>query len=316
MDAQAVLVCLSLLEARRSAESDGRLDFSAVVETDAGGELTPVVHMGSPYAVGRITFTGHETINDSTLRRAMTLHEHEVFDVGKLRRSLARINESGLVEPLTVADIAVTRRADPPHDAKSASWGPGDGVTADITIPLRERGRRWWSLSGPIIPGLGSYHASISARLPPWGRSVMELSTYVVTFNLLGLARPLAGVLPLLSKAPVLDFARASPEQGRRAPAALALERPYLPGQGLRSGFAVSPQLSPRATMTHYGRTQLSRLLRATLADTTAESLAVPITGSGPASGELLVCTPPQPRLRWLRRGVLLATDLVLAIAY
>jgi hypothetical protein len=278
-------LCAYILEARRVAESEGRLDFDVVIEADGSGDLTPRVHLGSPYAVGRINFTGHETINDSTLRRAMMLHEREVFDVGKLRHSLARINESGLIEPLTIADIEVTRRA--------------DGVTADVTIPLRERGRRWWSLSGPIIPGLGSYHASISARLPPWGRGVVEASTYLVTFNLLGLARPLLGVLPLLSKAP---------------PAAIALERPYLPGQGVLSGFAVSPQLSPRATLAHYGRTQVSRLVRATLDEPMIESLAVPITGSSPASGELLVCTAPKPRLWWLRRGVLIATDIGLAV--
>jgi hypothetical protein len=129
----------------------------------------------------------------------------------------------------------------------------------------------------------------------------VEASTYLVTFNLLGLARPLLGVLPILSKAP---------------PAAIALERPYLPGQGWLSGFAVSPQLSPRATIGYYGRTQVSRLVRDSLHETPMESLAVPITGSSPASGELLVCTPPKPRLWWLRRGVLLATDLVLAVVY
>lgn len=276
-------LCASLLEARRLAESEGRLDFDVVVEADGGGDLTPRVHRGTSYAVGRINFTGHETINDSTLRRALTLHERDRFDVGKLRRSLARLNESGLIEPLTMTDVVVTRHA--------------DGVTADLTIPLRERGRRWWSLSGPIIPGLGSYQASISARLPPWGGGVVDASTYLMTFNLLGLARPLLGVLPLLSKAP---------------PAAVALERPLLPGQGWFSGFAVSPQLSARSTIAYYGRTQLSRLVGATLEETTTESLVVPITGSSPATGELIVCTPPKPRLWWLRRGVIQATDLAL----
>ena len=279
-------LCASLLEARRVAESQGRLDFNVIVDADGGGDLTPRGHMGSPYAVGRINFTGHEKINDSTLRGAMMLRERDVFDVGKLRRSLARINETGLAEPLTLADVEVARHA--------------DGVTADLTIPLRERGRRWWALSGPISPGLGSYQASISARLPAWGRGVVDASTYVVTFNLLGLARPLLSVLPLLSKAP---------------PAAVALERPYLPGQGWLSGFAVSPQLSARSTIAHYGRTQVSRLVRVTLEETLMEPLAVPIAGNGPAAGELLVCTPPKPRLWWLRRGVLLATDVVLAIA-
>lgn len=272
-------LCRRLLEARRSAESEGRLDFSATVD----GDGTPRVDMGSSYAVGRISFTGHTRINDSTLRRAMTLHERELFDVGKLRRSLARLNEIGLAEPLTLADVIVTRQA--------------DGVTADLTIPLRERGRRWWSLSGPIIPGLGSYHASLSSRLPPWGRGLVDASTYYVTFNLLALARPLLGVLPLLSKAP---------------PALVALERPYLQGQGLLSGFAVSPQLNARSTAAHYGRTQLSRLVRVSLDELPTESLAIPITGNGGAPGELLVCTPPKTRASWLRRGVIYGTDLLL----
>ena len=279
-------LCGYLLEARRVAESEGRLDFSAVVEA-SGTDLTPHVQMGPSYAVGRIDFTGHDKINDSTLRRAMALYERDRFDVGKLRRSLARLNEIGLTEPLTLADVVVAKRA--------------DGVTADITIPLRERGRRWWLLSGPIIPGLGSYHASISSRLPAWGRGVLDASTYYLTFNLLGLARPLLNVLPLISSAP---------------PAVFAVERPYLPGQGLLSGFAVSPQLSPRATIAHYGRTQLSRALRGTLDEPIHEPLAVPIRGGAGADGELLVCAPPRPRWWWLRRGVLQATELALAFVY
>jgi Surface antigen variable number repeat len=280
-------LCAQLLDARRIAESQGRLDFSAVVEAAGNGgavNLTPHVRMGSAYAVGRINFTGHRAINDSTLRRAMALRERDVFDVGKLRRSLAQLNDTGLIEPLTIADIVVTRNS--------------DRVTADVTIPLRERGRRWWSLSGPVIPGLGSYHASISSRLPAWGRGIIDASTYYATFNLLGLARPLLGVLPLVSKSP---------------PTIVALERPYLPGQGLLSGFALSPELSARSTLAHYGRTQLSRIVRAMLDETSIDSLAVPITGSGQAAGELLVCNPPKPRLWWLRRGAIQATDLALA---
>jgi hypothetical protein len=288
MEFGTVLLCLALLEQRHTAESEGRLDFSVVLEatkTEGGIGLTPKVHRGSPYSVGRISFTGHNRINDSTLRRAMTLQERDLFDVGKLRRSLDRLNETGLIEPLALADVVISKRA--------------DGATADVTIPLRERDRRWWQLSGPIVPGLGSFHAQISSRLPPWGRGVFDASTYYVTFNLLGLAKPLLGVLPLLSKAP---------------PAAVALERPFLPGQGLLSGFALSPQLDARSTIAHYGRTHVSRLLHATLGETTTESLAVPITGESRLSGELLVCNPPKPKLRWLKRGVLQAADIALAV--
>ncbi|HET9268784.1 MAG TPA: hypothetical protein VFO31_11500, partial [Vicinamibacterales bacterium] len=69
----AGVMCACLLEARRIAESQGRLDFSVAIET--GEDLAPVsvtahLRMGSPYVVGRIDFTGHRNVNDSTLRRA------------------------------------------------------------------------------------------------------------------------------------------------------------------------------------------------------------------------------------------------------
>ena len=277
-------MCAWVLEARRIAESQGRLDFSVAIETS--DDLAPVgvtVHlrMGSQYLVGRIDFTGHVNVNDSTLRRAFTLREGELFDVGQLRRSLARLNEIGLTVPVTLADVVVTRRQ--------------DGVTADITIPLRKRGWRSWSLSGPIVPGLGSYRASISSRLPVWGRGALDASTYLVTLNLLALARPSLGVLSVLSKAPPI-----------------VLERPYLPGQGLLSGFAVSAQLSPWTTVAHYGRTHLRRGLHARLDDQSKQTLAVPIVGAGRTEGEFLVCEPEASRWRWLRRGAVHAIGVAL----
>ena len=280
-------LCACLLEARRIAESDGRLDFSAVVEVaDAGGliDLTTHVRMGSAYVVRRIDFTGHHAINDSTLRRAMTLYERDVFDVAKLRRSLTRLNDIGLIAPIALTDVRVTRNP--------------DGVTADLIIPLRERRRPWWSLSGPIIPGLGSYHASISSRLPPWGRGVFEASTYYVSFNLFGLAKPLLRVLPFASQADS---------------AIIALERPYLPGQGLLSGFAWTPTMSAQSTLVRYGRQHLVRGVRAALDAEIGDLLVVPVSGDGRPGGEVLVCDPPRPRLRWLRRGAALAADLALA---
>jgi hypothetical protein len=61
---------------------------------------------------------------------------------------------------LTLADISIARR--------------DDGVTADLTIPLRERKRRWWSVSGPMIPGIGTLQASLSSRLPPWDAASLK----------------------------------------------------------------------------------------------------------------------------------------------
>src|SRR6476646_8905246 len=160
-------LCACLLDLRRSAEAQGRLDFTAEVESAGTGgplDLTARIWMGSAHAAGRINFTGLSRINDSTLRRAMTIYERDLLDVGQLRRSLARINDIGVFEPLTLADISVARR--------------DDGVTADVTIPLRERKRRGWAVSGPLFPGIGTLRATLSSRLPPWGGGAFEATMY------------------------------------------------------------------------------------------------------------------------------------------
>ena len=278
-------LCAGLLEARTIAESHGQLDFGVEIEASedlAPGDGTVHLRMGSQYVVGRIDFTGHVNVNDSTLRRAFTLRERELFDVGQLRRSLARLNAIGLTAPVSLADVVVTRRL--------------DGVTADVTIPLRKRDWRSWSLSGPIVPGLGSYQASISSRLPVWSRGALGASTYLVTFNVLALAGPSLGVLKVLSNtAPVVLF-----------------ERPYLPGQEWLSGLAVSPQLSPWATAAHYGRTHAGRGVHALLDDQSKQTLAVPIVGAGRLEGEFLMCEPGKSRGRWLRTGAAHAIDIAL----
>jgi hypothetical protein len=266
-------LCACLLDLRRSAEAQGRLDFTAEVESAGTGgppDLTARIRVGSAHAVGRINFTGHSRINDSTLRRAMTIYERDLLDVGQLRRSLARINDIGAFESLTLADISIVRRA--------------DGVTVDLTIPLRERKRRWWSVSGPMFPGIGTWQATLSSRLPPWGRGVLETTTYFVSLNVAGFAKPF-----------------------------LALQRPVIPGQELLSGFAVSPALAPRAMLMHYGRTHLVHRLGTMLDGEWIDPLAVPVTSAGPLEAEPLICVPPKPRLWWLRRGAAVVSNVALA---
>ncbi len=266
-------LCACLLDLRRDAEAQGRLDFTAEVESAGTGgllDLTARIRVGSAHAVGRINFTGHSGINDSTLRRAMTIYERDLLDVGQLRRSLARINDIGVFEPLALADISVARR--------------DDGVTADLTIPLRERKRRWWSVSGPMFPGMGTLRASLSSRLPPWGYGVLEATTYFISLNVAGFAKPF-----------------------------LALQRPVIPGQVLFSGFAVSPALSPRAMLLHYGRTHLAHGIGTMLDGERIEPLAVPVRSAGPLGAEPLMCVPPKPRFWWLRRGAAAVGNLALA---
>ena len=85
-----------------------------------------------------------------------------------------------------------------------------------------------------MVPGIGMLQASISSRLPPWGRGVFEATTYFVSLNVAGFAKPF-----------------------------LALQRPVIPGQELLSGFALSPALSPRAMLMHYGGTHLAHRIGA-----------------------------------------------------
>jgi len=266
-------LCACLLDARRSAETQGRLDFTAEVElagTDAAAvDVTARIWMGLPYGIGRINFAGHTRISDSTLRRTMTVYERDMLDVGELRRSLARINDIGVFEPLTLADIGVVRR--------------DDGVTADLTITLRERKQRWWSVSGPVLPGIGSLRASLASRLPPWGRATFEATTYFVSLNVTGFAKPF-----------------------------LALERPVIPGQRLLSGFTVSPALSPQTMLMHYARTHAAHGISAMLDGEVQDPLAVPVTAAGRRQDEPLICVPPRPRFWWLRRGAAVAVNVAL----
>ena len=266
-------LCACLLDLRSDAETQGRLDFTVEVEsTSADGpvDLTARIWEGSAHAVGTINFAGHSRIDDSTLRRAMTIYERDLLDVKQLRRSLARINDIGVFEPLSLADISIARR--------------DDGVTADLTIPLRERKRRWWSVSGPMLPGIGLLQASVSSRLPPWGRGVFEATTYFVSLNMVGFAKPF-----------------------------LALQRPVIPGQELFSGFALSPALSPLAMARHYGLAHLAHGLGPMLDDRANDPLAVPVTSAG-VEVEPFICVPPRARLWWLRSAALIVGRVALGM--
>ena len=299
-------LCTRVFDAKRIAESQGRLDFAAELAiSHADGpaqpgtgsawvDLTARVRTGSAYTVGRIDFSGHNRINESTLRRAMALQERAPFDVGQLRVSLERLNRSGLLEPLTAGNVEIRRNP--------------DTLTADVTLAIRERRGRRWSLSGPLGPSaFGLLEATISSRLPPWGRGVFEASTYYLTFSVTGFSNPLIRLLPI--------HVRPSP------PVLLILERPYLPGQALSSGFALSPQLSARRLLAGYGLTHLDRMAQAALIGEPPGSsdLLIPISRrhtsgvDGPSEeASFLICTPRARSHPRLRRGAALAAGLVI----
>ncbi len=278
-------LCRGLFDARRP-----------VLSNTGGGwvDVTSRVRTGSAYTVGRIDFSGHHRINESTLRRAMVLQERSSFDVGKLRASLERLNRSGLVEPLTPGNVEIRRNP--------------DTLTADLALAIRERPGRRWSLSGPLGPSaLGLLEATLSSRLPPRGRGIFEASTYYLTFSATGFSNPLIRLLPIRL--------RPSP------PALLVLERPYLPGQALSSGFALSPQLSARRLLAGYGLTHFDRITQAALIGGPPDSsdLLIPISGrhtSGVSGGSeeasFLVCIAPARSHQQLRRAAAVAASLVI----
>jgi outer membrane protein insertion porin family len=279
-------LCSSLLDGRRSAQRDGVLDFSATMEVrrvEAAPGILPVadltahVEEGAPYRLGRIEFTGNHHYSDSAVRRNMLLDEGQPLDSLLLRKSVARLNRSGWFEPIADTGIGIYR------DATAG--------TANVTLALTERKYRAWSISGPVGPMSvsGPLQASISSRLPAWGRGLLELSTYTASFSLVAFAHPILPFLSVASKSPILPI--------------LALQRPFTLGEGWRSGFIVAPQLGWQRSVLGYATTQLQQRLLNRLASDRALEEDLPVTVAGPQGEMTLSCTPPKPRFSSLRWG-------------
>ncbi len=277
-------LCSCLLAGRRDAERRGILDFSAKLamqRVDAGSGASPVADLtatmaeGQPYHVGRIEFTGNRHFRDATVRRNFLLDEGDWLDRRLLRKSIARLNQTMQFEPVDVGSIGIH-----PHTKT------GD---ADVDIRLTERNRRAWSISGPIGPVsfAGPLQASLSSRLPPWGRGLFELSTYAASVTLLAFAHPLLPFLSLTSKSPWLPI--------------LALERPFTPGEGWRSGFVLAPQMAWRPLTLSYATSQLQHRLLPTLAGDRGLEPELPVTMERPQGDTMLFCEPPKPRFAKLR---------------
>jgi outer membrane protein insertion porin family len=284
-------LCQCLSAARRKAESDGRLDFQASLHvtsdgSDKGVGVTVDSQTGGQYRVGRIEFSGNRSYSDSTLRRLMRLDEGELFDWGKLYASLSRIDRLGFFEPMSDRSLTVIRHP--------------ESRIADVSIALVQRSGGRWSLSGPAGPFRlgGPLHASIASRLPPWGRGVLEASTYYLTFNLAGMP----GALKTLAGG-----------RGRTFFPYVSLARPYLPGQEWFSGFNLSPQFAWKSMAIDYGMTQTHhrvRALAAPRASTDARPILVPVRlNDAEQPVTMLICEPPKPRLPWLRAAGAFALD-------
>ena len=282
-------VCSCLLAARREAERQGILDFSAgldvePVENDAV-DLAVRIDRGPSYTVGRINFTGNHHYSEAMLRRNFVLDEGQVFDQSLLRKSLTRLNRSSLFEPVAEGSIVV---------AQNENTG-----VADVSVRLTERKRGAWNISGPMGPAsfAGPLQASLSARLPPWGRGMLELSTYTASISLLAFAHPILPFWPAAFKGlwPVL-----------------ALQRPFSPGEGWKSGFTMAPQMGWRASVLSYASAQMRQRLSAGLAGEQEPDLVVWV--KRPAGDVAMLCEPPRPRFAPVRNAAVVGLRLLGAL--
>ena len=288
-------LCACLLSARKEAEKRGVIDFSVRLtlnRVDDGGapeaDLNAAVEVGRPYTVGRIEFIGRERFSEAALRRSLLLNESDLLNEALLRKSVARLNRTGFFEPMDVGNVQILT-------------DQATGV-ADLRIRVQERKRGFWSISGPVGPIrlAGPLQGSVGTRLPAWGSGLFELSTYFTSVSLIGFPASLARFLPLGSIHGFVPI--------------LSLQRPYLPGDGWRSGFTIAPQLGWQASAISYGTTQLGEHLAPLLLGEARFTPPLPITVERPNGDGELLCDPPKPRLAPLRVGTALLLQFAASV--
>jgi outer membrane protein assembly factor BamA len=273
-------VCTCLLAARREAQRQGILDFTATLHVQPADanhsvDLSATTERGQPYRLGRIDFIGNRRYSDATLRRNLLLDEGQLLDELQLRKSVDRLNRSNLFEPITEKNVAVRTNE-------------ASGI-AEVTVRLIERKRGAWNLSGPVGPAslAGPLQASISSRLPPWGAGLFELSTYTASVSMFAFAHPILPLLAIGNKHPLLPI--------------LALARPFSPAYGWKSGFSIAPQLGWRASALSYAIVQAQQRLLPALAGDRGLVSQLPVTVERPGSESVLFCEQPKPRFANLR---------------
>jgi outer membrane protein insertion porin family len=289
--------CSALFVARRQAEHDGILDFTVnlqVQPTEAStkdapeADLNASIDRGSPFHVGRIEFTGNRHFTEAAVRSNFLLDEGDLLDEHLLRKSMARLNEANFFEPVSEHNTII-------------HTDPKTGI-ADIDIRVMERKRGSWNLSGPVGPAsvAGPLEASIRTRLPAWGSGLLEASTYTVSLSMFAFVHsflPIAGVPNI----PLIPFA--------------ALNRPYTPGAGWKSGFMIIPQLGWQYMVLGYGVTQLEHRLLPVLQGDRGLEPELPVTVDTPSSRTTMFCEPPPPRLAPVRSALAMGLRFIGSMA-
>jgi hypothetical protein len=289
--------CASVFDARREAEREGILDFNVNMQVQPTSESTPeapeanlaaTIDRGAPYHIGRIEFTGNRHFSEAAVRSNFLLDEGDLLDEHLLRKSMVRLNEANFFQPIGERNIIL-------------HTDPKTGI-ADIDIRLTERKRGAWNLSGPVGPAsvAGPLDASIRSRLPAWGRGILEASTYTVSLTVFAFTRPLIPGLGI-GKIPLLPIA--------------ALNRPYTPGEGWKSGWAIIPQLGWQYMVMGYGVSQLQHRLTPILRGDAGLQPELAITVQTPSQQTTMFCQAPAPRFALVRNGLAMALGFVGSIA-
>ncbi|MDX2154753.1 MAG: POTRA domain-containing protein [Bryobacteraceae bacterium] len=283
--------CRCLLDARRQAEAEGRLDFAARLlvrsRGDGGVSIERRVETGEPYRIRRIQFQGHHAFGDLTLRRALVLDEGDPFDATRLSRSIVRLNRLGLLEEIGERSVRVVR--------------DDEADVVDITFHVKDGPRGRWSFSGPVgtMSVGGPLSGSLMTRLP-------VLSTFNAAVSLMAFANPFAKWMPFSSNRDWYAVGR--------------LERPYLIGQGWKSGFTIMPQAGWQGMAALYGMNQaqgrVMNWLRGDAPEPEPLAVAVErvIDEDTPRVALTLLCEPQVSKWKRVRNTAVFAAEIALAL--
>lgn len=226
--------------------------------------------------------TAHSSGGRSYVVRRIEFTGNRRFSDASIRRNLL-IQEAELLDPgLIRASLERLNRAamfEPLSESDVDVRTEEKSGLADIRIHLKERKAGSWLLSGPAGPVsiAGPFRFTIASRLPSWGQGILDLTSYYASLHL-------------------------GPGE-----AVLALQRPFVPGQALLSGFAIAPQLGWRNMAAGYVGTQIRE--RFLIGDALSAG-AIPVTVERAAGETTMLCEAPTPRWAWLRRGASMALQL------
>jgi hypothetical protein len=141
---------------------------------------------------------------------------------------------------------------------------------ADVTLRLSERKRGAWNLSGPW-----PLQGSVSARIPKWATYAASVSVFGSSLKLLDLPRRFTPIL--------------------------AMHRPFTPGEGWKSGFAIAPQVGWKGGGAGYAATQIQQRLLPLISGERSAEPPLTVTGDVTMSCEL------KPRLKLVRTAATVA---------